>query len=168
MAMKAQLLEQFEGWVHFLEELTELDWNVPLAEGKWTIHDVVSHMYLWDQYFLEEAIIPISKDTPLTVQHLDFDAFNKKAMEIGSAKSKREVTELSRHYRQAIVREIRGQDEQKFSRAYVDGDGKPFVVEKYLRDFLWHDQHHMNQIESWRAARNGAEDGQQAERNGNG
>ena len=145
--MKEELLKQFQEWTSFLSSIEHADWNAPLDEGKWRIHDVVSHIYRWDQYFLEEAIIPISTDSPLTLKHIDFDEFNQKAMEKGKLQSKQEIVELSLHYRKAIIREIESQDDMKFNKEYSDGDGNKFVVESYVRDFIWHDRHHMQQIE---------------------
>ncbi|WP_157244050.1 hypothetical protein [Paenibacillus elgii] len=34
----------------------------------------------------------------------------------------------------------------EFRRSFPDLDGKPFVISKYIPDFVWHDRHHMKQI----------------------
>lgn len=63
MTAKSELLTQFEEWNHYAASIQDLDWNEPLEEGKWTIHDIVCHIMLWDKYFLEAAIDPITNET---------------------------------------------------------------------------------------------------------
>ncbi|RIX50026.1 DinB family protein [Paenibacillus nanensis] len=147
MQLKNDMLEAFAEWKTFLREIEHWDWSEPLREGKWSVHDVVSHIYLWDKYFLEAAILPISDGTPLTLKHLDYDEFNAASVRIGREKQKEEVMQLSISYRDQIIDAIRKQDQSKFAKAYVDADGNPFTVEAYLKDFIWHDRHHRNQIE---------------------
>lgn len=144
---KQKKLDEFQGWLQFLTRIEDLDWSKPLEEGKWNLHEVVSHMYGWDEYFLEAAILPISADRPLTLQHLDFDAFNAEAVAKGRAMTKEELIQRSRQVRLSIIEEIGSHDADKFDREYTDAEGKPFAVSVYLKDFLWHDRHHMKQIE---------------------
>ncbi|WP_054789129.1 MULTISPECIES: hypothetical protein [unclassified Gracilibacillus] len=59
MQKREQLMKEFSELIQFVESLRELDqltWITPLAEGKWTLRDVVAHIMLWDKYFLEEGI----------------------------------------------------------------------------------------------------------------
>jgi uncharacterized damage-inducible protein DinB len=145
--IKDELLKEFGKWINYLESIDTLNWNKPFEEDKWTIHDVVSHIYRWDKYFLEEAIVPITRDEPLTLNQLNFDEFNHKSIEIGKTQTKAEIINLSLRYRKAILDEIRKHDRSKFTREYIYGDGNKFVVDTYLRDFIWHDRHHIKQIE---------------------
>lgn len=149
--MKEELINEFYEWINFISSIENLNWSAPLGEGKWRIHDVVSHIYLWDKYFLEEAIHPITTECPLTLKHQDFDEFNNKAVEIGKGQTKQEIINFSLYYRNAIINEIKGQEDSKFNKEYKDGDGNGFIIETYLRDFIWHDRHHMKQIEDRRA-----------------
>ena len=145
--VKEELLKEFHEWVHFLERIKDLDWNKPQSEGKWSIHDIVSHIYKWDEYFLGKAIAPIANGKALTVQHLNFDEFNAQAAEYGRTKSKQELIDLSIQCRKEILEHIQNQDISAFNKEFTDGDGKPFNIEAYLKDFIGHDRHHMKQIE---------------------
>ncbi|MCE5172986.1 hypothetical protein LQV63_27365 [Paenibacillus profundus] len=80
-----------------------MEWQTPIDGGKWTIHDIVSHIMLWDKYFYEEAIYPIANDKQMTVSHLDFDAFNKEAIEYGKTITKDELIQLTTHYRNLLL-----------------------------------------------------------------
>ncbi|WP_309123005.1 DinB family protein [Paenibacillus sp.] len=149
MTVKNELLKQFAEWNAFVDRIAALDWEQPLSEGKWNIHGVVCHIYFWDNYFLKEAIEPISKGDPATVVHLNYDEFNRSAVELGKSLPKEELIRLAKYVRTELVREIEAQDESKFSEACADGDGNPFTVETYLKDFIGHDRHHMKQIEAF-------------------
>lgn len=60
MNEKSQLLDKFSEWNRFVRQIEKMEWQMPIDEGKWTIHDIVSHIMLWDKYFYEEAIYPIA------------------------------------------------------------------------------------------------------------
>lgn len=139
------LLEQFQTWNAFVLDIKDIDWKIPLQEGKWTIHDVVCHIMLWDQYFYERMIQPIASDHPITVEHIDFDAFNAQAVAYGKDKTKDELIVLTVQSRNAILNCIRELDETVYANTYAEGQ---FTFESYLKDFIWHDQHHMKQIQT--------------------
>ena len=143
MNIRSDLLNQFKEWNDFVLGITDLDWKTPISDGKWAIHDVVSHIMLWDKYFYETTIGPIARDESITLSLMDFDLFNKNAIEYGKTKTKDELIELTLKYRNLILDCISGLDEVDYSKEYVDGR---FTFESYLRDFILHDQHHMMQI----------------------
>lgn len=147
MNEKSQLLEEFKAWIGFISEISEMDWQITIAEGKWSVKDVVSHILLWDQYFFEAAINPILNNNPLTLTHLDFDKFNRDAIEYGKTKTKEELIKLTIQYRNMILESIESFEDEKFSKEYADGK---FTLVSYLKDFIWHDQHHIRQIEELR------------------
>ncbi|MNO72271.1 DinB superfamily protein [compost metagenome] len=144
MNNRSDLLNQFKEWNEFVLEIIDLDWNTPIDEGKWTIHDVVSHIMLWDKYFYETTIEPIARDKTITLELIDFDFFNKNAVTYGMTKTKDELKESTVKYRNLILDCISSLDEVKYSQEFVDGR---FSLESYLKDFISHDRHHMMQIE---------------------
>jgi len=142
-----ELLARYEEWNDFLIRIRDEDWNVPLGEGKWSIHDVVSHILFWDRYFRETAVERIAKGLDPTWNELDFDRFNREAAEKGRRLSKEELIEQTRKCRKAILDTIRSMDEVRRSGTYTDADGEAFDLEAYLKEFVDHDRHHMRQIE---------------------
>lgn len=142
------LLKQFEEWNDFVTKIIDSDWKTPLDDGKWGIHDVVNHIMFWDKYFLEEAIMPIIHGEELTVRHLDYDQFNQKSTEFGRYQNKDNLMKLTKNVRIQILEAIKSMNEDQISAEYIDADGNKFTVETYVKDFIWHDRHHMNQIEA--------------------
>lgn len=53
MNEKSRLLGEFREWIGFVSEIREMDWQITIAEDKWSVHDIVSHILLWDKYFLK-------------------------------------------------------------------------------------------------------------------
>lgn len=151
MNEKEQLLEQYSEWIDYVRVLKELDeslWNQSLGEGKWLVRDVVSHIMKWDEYFLEGAILKISRGEELTVKHLNYDTFNEQAKTYGRTLSIQELVEQTLTYRQNIIDNIKSLSDEQYAAEYVDADGHPFQVPVFIRDFIWHDQHHMKQMKS--------------------
>ena len=144
-------LQQFGEWITYVKELAAYDeafWNQPIAANKWTVRELVSHMLLWDKYFNEGAIERIAQGEALTLQHLDFDAFNANAKVYGRETSVKELISQAIQYRTQIIHHIALLSEAQYVEVYQDGDGNPFAVEHYLRDFYDHDQHHLQQMKA--------------------
>lgn len=141
-----ELLNTFEEWITFAQSLQDQSqdiWKSSIEPGKWTIKDIVCHIMLWDKYFYDEAIHKIATDKPVTLNHIDFDEFNKEAVIYAKTISIEELIEKSVFYRECIIADIRSMPEQLTNHNFIDGDGNIFNVTQYLKDFIWHDQHHL-------------------------
>ncbi|MFC4620003.1 DinB family protein [Camelliibacillus cellulosilyticus] len=145
---KDKLLKDFIDLVPFLESLRGLDeekWTAAIQEGKCTIRDIIAHMAEWDRYFLEGAVQKILSNAPLTIEELDFDTFNQKAAEYGKTKTKDALLDQSIFYRRELVRGLRQIPEDRFDHTFPT-PAEAFVVSQYIKDFVWHDHHHQQQI----------------------
>jgi uncharacterized damage-inducible protein DinB len=148
---KTDLLGQFNNWILLVNELKNVDeskWEAPISDGKWSIRDIVCHIMLWDRFFHEGAIDKIASDTPLTLtmQGLDFDEFNDKAMDYAKTQTKKEILNQALAIRSKIITQLEQISEALFHQKYIDADGHPFTIYEYLIDFIGHDRHHMKQI----------------------
>ncbi|WP_084782126.1 DinB family protein [Bacillus niameyensis] len=149
MQNKEQLLDEFSGLIPYVQSMRELDekmWATPIAEGKWTPKDMIAHIMLWDKYFLEEAIQRITSQQPLTAKHLDFDEFNKKAVEYAKNKTVQEIIGETVHYRNELLRQLESISDEDFTKEHIDGEGNPFSAYYYLIGFIPHDAHHIEQL----------------------
>jgi uncharacterized damage-inducible protein DinB len=148
-AEMAQGFNDFTGFIDSLCELGDKYWDTPIAEGKWTVKDIVCHMMLWDKYFYEEAINKIKLNEPLTLKHLDFNNFNANAVLYAKSRTKQEICTEFVEYRSKIISAISGLPDEEYLRTYVDGDGEKFSIRSYLQDFIPHDKHHQKQVEKF-------------------
>ncbi|MGO4274466.1 DinB family protein [Paenibacillus sp. TAF58] len=154
MKSKELLIKEFSTLILFVQSLRQLDdgtWVTPIEESKWTTRDVVAHLMFWDKYFFEEAIEKITTRQQVTSQHLNFDEFNKRAIEYAKIKEKQEIIDMTIHYRNEILRHLGLIPEEEFVKEHVDGDGNNFSVYNYLMGFIPHDAQHINQLKDFLA-----------------
>ncbi|WP_171056229.1 GNAT family N-acetyltransferase [Paenibacillus sinopodophylli] len=153
---KEQLLQQFKEWTAFVTDLARYDkrlWNQSVGVGKWSVRQVVAHIKRWDDYFYEEAIARLGASLPLTVKHLDYDKFNEQAKVYGKAATVLELSEQAVQSRERIIQAIEALTDDQYEATYTDADGHPFEVSQYMKDFIWHDWHHVNPIRNLLHAR---------------
>ncbi len=146
------LLELFGEWFDFLESIKGLNqetWNSSIEQGKWTIKDIICHIMLWDKYFYEEAINKIVGGEKLTLKHLNYDGFNSKAITYARTITTDELIEEAIYYRERIINGIRTLSKEVVDQEYIDGDGNVFYIPQYLKDFIWHDQHHVHPLKEY-------------------
>jgi hypothetical protein len=151
----SELIDSFKEWVTFSKSLRGLpkqSWDSSMETGKWTIKDIVCHIMLWDKYFYEEAIHKIAFGQTVTLQHLNYDEFNGRAIIFAKTITTDELIVKAISYREKIIADIEALSEDAVNQNYIDGDGKVFHVPQYLKDFIWHDRHHIEPIKAYLAA----------------
>ncbi|MCR8656656.1 DinB family protein [Paenibacillus endoradicis] len=147
-----ELITLFEELITFsnrLKGMSNETWNSSIEKGKWTIKDIICHIMLWDKYFYEEAINKIASDEKITVKHLNYDEFNSNAMEYARGITTDKLIEQLVYYRKSILNEISAISEEVVAQNYIDGDGSIFNIPQYLKDFIWHDQHHLKPLKEY-------------------
>ncbi|OOC62154.1 DinB family protein [Paenibacillus ihbetae] len=150
MREKEQLLGQYGEWIDRVKELAERDetlWSTPVAEGKWTVREVVCHIFRWDEYFFTEAIEKIARGEDPTSEHLDYDEFNENARHYAKACTTEALVRQTIAARERLIEAIRVMPENVYEGEYTDKDGHPFKVAQFMKDFIWHDNHHLRQLE---------------------
>ncbi len=147
MRSKDVLLSEFGELIDFLQLLKSQEiknWHESPKKGKWAIGDIISHIVLWDEFFLKKAILNIKDGEPVAIKELKFDEFNKKAVPYGKKQKKDELLDQAIKYRKLLLKELLEIPEACYHKSY----GK-FVIANYLETFIEHDRHHMEQIRCW-------------------
>ncbi|MBE9913838.1 DinB family protein [Paenibacillus donghaensis] len=148
MYTKQEKLEAYAEWITFaqsLKDLPEEKWTGPIAEGKWSPRDIVSHIMLWDKYFLENAVCPMAEHRPMTLKNQDFNEFNRDAAAYGLTQSKEALISQTVDARQQLLEVLQNIPESEYAYKYED----TLSVDEYLLDFYEHDRHHMAQIKGY-------------------
>lgn len=143
------LMEQFKEWIPFVQSLrgiSEKAWDASLEPGKWCVKDIVSHIMMWDKYFYEEAITKIASDQTVALELSNFEDFNRQAASYGKTLTTDELLDQAIEYREKIAATIENLPDSALAKDYPGTDGNAFQFSSYLKDFIWHDQHHMAQI----------------------
>ncbi|TMV43688.1 DinB family protein [Paenibacillus mesophilus] len=145
MEQTAVRLRELIVFVHSLERTGFDQWHRPIRPGKWSIHEILSHIWLWDTYSLEH-MIPFMRDGAILhfPNHTSINGNAERfARTIGKAGMIRHLTET----RNELV-EVYAAASNKEVRFYV---GKTRLdTDTYCRKYiLEHDRHHMAQIEAF-------------------
>ncbi|MGD7052159.1 DinB family protein [Sutcliffiella horikoshii] len=118
----------------------------PISTGKWSIRDIIGHIYFWD-LFLLEYMVPEMKDNGVLPDFPDHDNYNEKAIQ--SIKSFTDTNSLIEEFiitRKKLIANMENLDQEV--RFTIGNKKRKFTPESFLRMFVQHDIHHMEQIKS--------------------
>ncbi|KMK78112.1 DinB family protein [Alkalihalobacillus pseudalcaliphilus] len=137
---------------HFKEMITEVlplkeeqaeRLEAPIKEGKWSIREIVAHLYGWDQFNLDTMVPNMENQASLSV-FPDHDSFNEKTLRSVENKSSYELIEMFMATREELVNAL---TKIEPSARFHIGEGKrAFSAESFTKIFVKHDAHHIKQI----------------------
>ncbi|MNO29846.1 DinB superfamily protein [compost metagenome] len=151
-ATNEQLVSEFQSLIPYIQSLAtleEVDWETPIAAGKWTLKEMLCHITQWDKYFYEEAFAKVQAGQPVTARQQNFDEFNARAIEYAKSLTKQAAIGQFVLYRTKILDSIADVSSEQFVKVYPDGEGNPFSIREHLSDFIPHDKHHKRQMEQY-------------------
>lgn len=139
----------------FLEELVFLDEkqaDLPLAKGKWSTKQVISHMYGWDLYLLE-TVLP-SALSKKAVSFPSHDEFNARSLKETEAFCFKNLIEQSIHLRNRLLNELKM---EKYTLildkplmvngiSHCPNTCTPYTLAYLMYEFAEHDNQHSRQI----------------------
>jgi len=152
MVNKQELIGSMSELISSVESLRQLDeqkWESPIAEGKWAIRDIISHIALWDEYFYNQAIHRIVTSESIDLPQLDFETFNQDAITYAAAKTQDQLINQVIRHRNEILQALQQVPTEAFDTSYPTLQGTSFLLTEYVDDFVGHDQHHLRQIDSF-------------------
>ncbi|TFE01929.1 DinB family protein [Jeotgalibacillus sp. R-1-5s-1] len=137
-----------ETYLHWLNQLNTMDKDTffaPLAEGKWSVAAIVSHLGAWDRYSLEERV-PFVKEGASLSRYPDFQAFNQKAWDDAhSGKSREDIIREAVTQREKLIEKAKTFNEEQWNIRFTIGK-QEMTFEEYITGFAEHDEHHMKQL----------------------
>lgn len=126
-------------WVHSLNELAEEKWRTQIAENKWTVAEIISHLSAWDSYIIDFRLAIENEDFPTSP---DVDEFNSTAAEYARNHSKETILSEFAKNRNQLIECIKKLDENKLEKPFY----RNLTILQYLGGFIEHDLHHQKQI----------------------
>ncbi|WP_214853007.1 DinB family protein [Exiguobacterium sp. s166] len=126
-----------------LERLSDEEWRLPLAIDKWTVQECVSHLFLWDRYYLDHAVSKLP-DEPLTLVETDYDEFNRLAVEYAHHIDALVLLRKAIAVRQELIAQLDRLTDEQYERTY-EGTFQP---RSFVASFIAHDHHHQDQIDA--------------------
>lgn len=144
--MNTNLINSFDNFTEYVQSIDEQLWLMPISPGKWTVKEVIAHLWNWDLYTIE-IMLPLMKNNAQLPEFIDHDTHNIQAIEKAKQFKDRELLIKSfvetRTYLANRFREI---DDNKM-RFIIGNDTRPYSLERYIKIFVHHDEHHKKQIE---------------------
>lgn len=132
-------------WIRDLKDLSEDQWRTPIAEGKWTIAEVVGHLIPWDQYFIER--IPYIIHEADRLPNPDIEEVNEKASADSTRRGKKEIIEEVMEVRKKLIVRIQELDDELWEKEFSTGHTTLSLYDDLLR-IVEHDKLHFNQIKN--------------------
>ena len=143
--MKKILLE-FEETINAIKKLKDVQESQliePISKGKWSIREIVGHLYYWDKYNLEKMVPKMANGANLP-QFPNHDQHNKEAISYLRDHSVEFIINAFIKTRKELIESISKVEEDV---RFTIGKGKrQFSGESFIKIFVKHDIHHLQQI----------------------
>lgn len=141
-------VQQLKDLVSFIEEVTE-DNNIELDQsieiGKWSISEIISHIWLWDKYSLD-LMLPVVRQG-VTLNFVEHTAINSNAESFAKTlQNKAELIQLFKKTRKELIAKCNSINEDL---SFYVGK-REYNIVSYVQKFISsHDDHHMKQIKGY-------------------
>lgn len=144
----SKTLQEFAEFIHELEPLKEVSehvWNTPIAPEKWTLKELVCHLWHWDKNILE-VMLPDMKSGGELPAFVDIEQHNQLARE--KAKTFPDGSSVLQEFTR-IRKDLAEQAVALYDPAMrftVGGGKQKYSIDSFIRIFVHHDRHHKKQI----------------------
>lgn len=146
---KQEVLNHYDytvDWVENLNNLPEEIWRTQIAQGKWSIAEIVGHLIPWDEflltkripYFLTAALLPNSPESELV---------NQQSAQVTRNRSKKETIKLFMSNRTLLIQSLNDLPDELWKQDLFIG-GNSISLTEYFTGLVEHDIHHIHQIQS--------------------
>ncbi|RDI47652.1 DinB family protein [Falsibacillus pallidus] len=151
-----EVMKHHQDYLTWLESLKETDENwfhAPIGEGKWSPSAIISHIMFWDVHCMDEKFPMIGSGN--TVKDFPpFETVNQAAWKYAKDKKSEELIEEGMSTRMKLIQKAAVFKEEDLDVRFKVGSNEMTLAELFL-DFIWHDKHHMNQVDQFLKTRTG-------------
>ncbi|MDN4608784.1 DinB family protein [Sporosarcina highlanderae] len=141
-----KILKEFEETIDAIKKLKDVHeskLNDPISKGKWSIREIVGHLYYWDKYNLEK-MVPIMANGVNLPQFPNHDQHNQEALSYLRDRTVESIVDAFIETRKELIDSISKIEEDV---RFTIGKGKrQFSGKSFIKIFLDHDKHHLQQI----------------------
>lgn len=141
-----KILKEFEETIDAVKKLKDVEDTKlyePISEGKWSIREIVGHLYYWDKYNLEK-MVPLMANGVNLPQFPNHDQHNKEAISYLRDSTVESIIDAFIETRKELIDRISKIEEDV---RFTIGKGKrQFTCDSFIKVFLQHDSHHLQQI----------------------
>ncbi|WP_017187559.1 DinB family protein [Alkalibacillus haloalkaliphilus] len=141
-----KVLKQFEetmDTIQKLKEVPEAQLTEPISDGKWSIREIVGHLYYWDKHNLEK-MVPLMTNGGKLPPFPNHDEHNEEAVAYIKDHSVETVIDDFIETRKELIESI--SKVEKDTRFTIGQGKRKFSSESFIKIFVKHDVHHLQQI----------------------
>ena len=125
--------------------LENKEWRAPIAEGKWTIAEVVGHFAPWDEFVRLKRIPYFLNGDPMP-KSLDVEQTNRETALLSQKRSQEDVIEEFINCRRKLLAALEQMEDEQWERVFLFNQ-KELTLSAYFQGLLEHDMHHFRQID---------------------
>jgi len=144
---KQELLNHHKNVKNFimsLNQLTDQEWQSPIAEGKWSIAEIVFHFIPWDLFIIESRL-PFFRSNESLPSAPNVEKLNKTSAEKARLTSKEDTIKYFIETRTLLKNQIESLTDNECEIEIVLGTKKITIID-YLSGMVEHDLHHISQV----------------------
>ncbi|MFP3420530.1 DinB family protein [Bacillus sp. SIMBA_154] len=144
---KESIIDHYEHtleWVQSLTEVTDQEWRSAIADGKWSIAEIISHFVPWDEFILHDRLKEFWNNRPLP-QGPDVHKMNQQSAERARKEEKSETIRRFIAVRTELLQEMKKIEASRWNTSFFIGQTE-LTLSSYFQGLIEHDIHHMKQI----------------------
>ncbi|MEV9653046.1 MULTISPECIES: DinB family protein [Bacillus] len=131
-------------WVQSLTEVTEEEWRSAIADGKWSIAEIIAHFVPWDEFILHDRLKEFWNNKALP-QAPDVHEMNQQSAERARKEERSETIGRFIAVRTELLQEMKKIETSRWTTPFLIGQTELTLL-SYFQGLIKHDLHHMEQI----------------------
>ncbi|MBL0937931.1 MAG: putative metal-dependent hydrolase [Gemmatimonadaceae bacterium] len=144
-----RLAQQTASMATIMDGLEESDWGNPYRPGGWTVQQLVHHVADSHANALIRLKVALTEDVP-TIKPYDQDAW----VTLADCSLPPHVSLMMFMAVQTrLISVLHSLDDAQFRRRFLHPENGPMTVDQLLALYAWHGDHHIAQLQAYKAAR---------------
>ncbi len=144
---KESIIDHYEHsieWVQSLTEVTEEEWRSAIADGKWSIAEIIAHFVPWDEFILHDRLKEFWNNKALP-QAPDVHEMNRQSAERARKEERSETIGRFIAVRTKLLQEMKKIEASRWTISFLIGQTE-LTLSSYFQGLIKHDLHHMEQV----------------------
>ncbi|MCY7577958.1 DinB family protein [Bacillus pumilus] len=131
-------------WVLSLADVTDEEWHRVIADGKWSIAEIIAHFVPWDEFILHDRLKEFWNDRALC-KAPDVHEMNRKSAERARHEKRSETIGRFIAVRTELLQEMKKIEASRWTTPFLIGQTE-LTLSSYFPGLIKHDLHHMEQV----------------------
>lgn len=147
-------LEEYCFFVESLRGLHHALWSEPIADGKWSIREIIGHIAKWDEFLATTALPGLQTGNTVSFPENPQEV-NQRAAKYARETAQQELIDEAVKVRHQVINEFtdllvkQGNMPISINGAQFSESGEQLRLQYLIDDFAGHDAHHKKQIKDF-------------------